>query len=66
MYETTLTVVGRVATTVTQVTFNDGGPEGELPARQHGSGGSTATSRRGSMGRSSSWAWSAGATSQIG
>jgi single-strand DNA-binding protein len=25
MYETTLTVVGRVATTVTQVTFNDGG-----------------------------------------
>ena len=25
MYETTLTVLGRVATTVTQVTFNDGG-----------------------------------------
>ena len=25
MYETNLTVVGRVATTVTQVTFNDGG-----------------------------------------
>ena len=36
MYETTVTVVGGLATTVTQVTFNDGGLKASFRHRQHG------------------------------
>ena len=66
MYETTVTVLGRVATTVTQVTFNDGGLKASFRLasterrfdrdQQTWVDGAAAVPR----------AWSAGATSLIG